>query len=153
MKLILPLLLVLASFNVQATDPEDEVLLVVNQLFEGMRRGDSTMVREVFTDNARLITISEKENQPDLKIGSVDRFVTAVGTPHDGVWDEPIWDEEVRIDGMFAQVWAKYALYVGDKFIHCGVDAFHLFNGKNGWKIFQLTDTRQKVDCEFPPDR
>lgn len=143
--------LMLLSFSTMAVGPEKEVMDIVKQLFNGMRAGDSTLVRNVFYTDARSITISEKDGKPDFRIGSVDRFVEAVGTPHDKVWDEPIWDTDVKIDGNFAQVWTKYAFYLGDQFHHCGVDAIQLFKTENGWRIFQLTDTRQVEDCELPP--
>ena len=127
------------------------VLKVVNRLFDGMRAGDSSMVSSTFYPGATMFTsFTNREGQPVLKKGDLQRFLKAVGTPHDEVWDEPIWDTEVRIDGNLAQVWTKYAFYAGDRFSHCGVDAFQLTNTKNGWKIFHLTDTRQKEGCEVP---
>ncbi len=139
------------SINCYAVGPSDDAMKVVEALFEGMRLGDSTMVRSVFTKDARWMTILEKDGQPILRTGSVDGFVKAVGTPHEKAWNEPIWDYEVQINGKLAQIWTKYAFYLGENFSHCGVDAFQLFNGNNGWKIFQLTDTRQFEDCELPP--
>ncbi len=98
------------------------------------------------------MTAFEKESQPVLRTGSIDGFVKGVGTPHEKVWNESIWDSEVRIDGNLAHVWTKYAFYLGEDFSHCGVDAFQLFKDDNGWRIFQLTDTRQFEDCELPPE-
>lgn len=57
------------------------------------------------------------------------------------------------MDGDFAQVWAKYAFYLGRQFSHCGVDAFHLVrNAQDEWKIFHLADTRQKEGCVIPKE-
>jgi len=48
-------------------------------------------------------------------------------------------------------VWASYAFYLGKKFNHCGVDAFHLVKSEDGeWKIFHLADTGQKEGCNIP---
>jgi hypothetical protein len=67
------------------------------------------------------------------------------------VWSELIWSPKIEVDGNFAQVWAPYAFYVDKTFHHCGVDAFHLFKNAAGeWKIFQLSDTRQKEGCNVP---
>ena len=109
------------------------------------------MVSAAFTKDAEMYTVfTDKDRTPNLKKGSLQRFLTAVGTPHEGIWDEPIWDVEVQIDGNLAQVWTKYAFYLDDKFSHCGVDAFQLFKGNTGWEIFQLTDTRKKEGCVIP---
>lgn len=130
-----------------------EVLKVVERVFDGMWAADSAMVRSAFMKDADLYTaFTDKEGNPVLHKGSLTNFLDAVGSPHDVVWDEPIWDTEVRVDGNLAQVWTKYAFYAGDKFSHCGVDAFHLFKTWEGWKIFHLTDTRQFQDCKVPEE-
>lgn len=152
MKLIIEILAFLLVTNIQAQPSEEEaVIQVVNQLFEGMRLADSTMVSAVFTADAEMHTVFlDKDGNANLKKGSLERFLTAVGTPHDGVWDEPIWDVQVQMDGNLAQVWAEYAFYLDKQFSHCGVDAFQLFKGPDGWRIFQITDTRKKDNCVIP---
>lgn len=157
-KIIVFLLIIVAPISVvrgqqQNEIPTAEVMEVVQQVFDGMRAADSSMVRSAFMKGADLYTVfTDKEGNPVLHKGSLDNFLDAVGAPHEFVWDEPIWDTEVRIDGNLAQVWTKYAFYAGDKFSHCGVDAFHLFKTWEGWKIYHLTDTRQWKDCEVPED-
>lgn len=135
-----------------AQTPEDQVLAVVEQLFDGMRAADSSMVRSIFHADARLVSVGEGEEGPALDSTPMDGFVSAVGTPHEAVWDERIWDPEVRIDGRLATVWVPYAFYLGDELSHCGVDAFQLFNGPDGWKIFQIADTRRREGCDVPPE-
>ena len=127
--------------------PEDEVMQTVHQFFDGMRKRDSTRVRSAFHEGARLLTVIHQD-EPVLHEGSVDKFVEAVGTPHEEVWDERINHYEVNIDGDLASVWAPYTFYLGDQLLHCGVNAFQLFRSKEGWKIIQITDTRRKTYCE-----
>lgn len=127
--------------------PKVEVMQTVHQLFDGMRKGDSTLVRSTFHEGARLLTVVN-QNEPILHEGSVDKFVEAVGTPHEEVWDERISHYEVHIDGDLASVWTPYTFYLGDQLSHCGVNAFQLFRSKEGWKIIQITDTRRKTNCE-----
>lgn len=150
--LLLPAVGIAQDANALELDKK-AVLRVINQLFDGMRAGDSAMVSAVFYENASMFTsFTNKAGEPELRKGNLGRFLTAVGTPHDDVWDEPIWDTEVQIDGNLAQVWTKYAFYAGENFSHCGVDAFQLTRTKDGWKIFHLTDTRQRDGCEVPDD-
>lgn len=131
----------------QAEDPEAGVQGVIDQLFDGMRAGDSTAVRTAFTPDARMLTVTQdQEGNPVLREGSLDRFVTAVGTPHDDVWDERLSDVEIRIDGRMATAWTPYAFHLGDRVSHCGVNAFQLFNSPDGWRIINITDTRRA--CE-----
>ena len=56
-----------------------------------------------------------------------------------------------RIDDDLAQVWTDYAFYAGEKFSHCGIDAFQLIRGSDGrWRIINLIDTRRQEPCERP---
>lgn len=121
---------------------------VVDQLFDGMRKGDSTLVRSVFTKSATLTSISK--NAADSVVthkGTVDGFVKAVGTPHKEQWDERIYDVKVSVDGPMAVVWAPYKFHLGEKFSHCGVNVFNLIKTGTGWKINDITDTRRKDAC------
>ena len=130
----------------------DAVLAVVERLFDGMRASDSTAVRAVFDDGARMQSVGHEDGAPLLRTGSVDRFVEAVGRPHDAVWDERIWDPVIQTDGAMAMAWTPYAFYRGDTFSHCGVNAIHLIRRTDGWKIFYLVDTRRQEGCEIPDD-
>lgn len=131
----------------------DAVMAPIRQLFDGMRAGDSTAVRAAFTADASMGTVrADSGGTGAVQWGSLDGFVNAVGQPHDAVWDERIWDVQVRIDGPMATAWTPYAFYLGDRLSHCGVNAFQLVRKPEGWKIFHIADTRQQEGCEIPAD-
>lgn len=130
-----------------AQTPEEEVTSVVDALFDAMRAGDSTAVRSVFTPDAQLHSTGVREGEPYRRTIPADRFVEAVGTPHEETWDEKIWDVEVRVDDPLATVYTRFAFYLGDEFSHCGVNAFHLHRTAEGWKIFHVADTRREDRC------
>jgi hypothetical protein len=130
-----------------AQSTEADVMAVITRLFDGMRAGDSAMVRSTLAPEARLMSAFERDGVPTLRPGSLDRFVTAVGTPHDEIWDERIWGTEVRIDDRLATVWTNFAFHLGTTLSHCGVNAFQLFHGAEGWKIINLVDTRRTEGC------
>ena len=132
---------------------EEAVKEVVLRLFDGMRAGDSAMVHSVFHEHSNMYTVFTDQNgNNQIRKGSLEKFLTAVGSPHDVIWDEPVWDMKIDIDGALASVWTKYAFYAGKQFSHCGVDAFQLFKSADGWKIIQLADTRQKEGCIIPDE-
>jgi hypothetical protein len=105
-----------------AQSTEADVMAVITRLFDGMRAGDSAVVRSTFSPEARLMSAFEREGVPTLITGSLERFVTLVGSPHE-VWDEHIWDTAIRIDDRLATVWTNYAFHRGPTLSHCGVDA------------------------------
>jgi hypothetical protein len=131
---------------------EQDVLAPIHQLFDGMRAGDSTAVRGAFDPIARLVRTTYKDGAPTHRIMAVQDFLTAVGTPHDVVWDERIWDVKVEVRDNLASVWMKFAFFRGDEFSHCGVNSVELANTTEGWQIIHLADTAQREDCEMPPD-
>ena len=154
MSIILALVFLLPSpAQAQSDAGTDAVIAPIRQLFDAMRAGDSTAVRAVFTADASMGTVrSASGGTGAVQWGSLDGFVNAVGQPHEAVWDERIWDVEVRINGPMATAWTPYAFYLGDRLSHCGVNAFQLVRKAEGWKIFHIADTRQQEGCEIPPD-
>ncbi len=130
---------------------ESEVMKVVNQVFDAMRTSDSTLLKDAFIESPTTYTVFKNpQGETQFRIGEFQKFKDAVGSEKTDVWNEPIWNEKVEIDGPLASVWVDYAFYVNDKFSHCGVDAFHLVNVDGQWKIFHLVDTRRRADCDVP---
>lgn len=153
--LLLPCLLLLHFCASAQTAPDDQaaVIATIQRMFDAMRAGDSTMLRSTFDPTARLQSaFTNKEGKPVLVTDAISEFVNAVGTPHKEVWDERIWSYDVRIDGRLATAWTDYTFFLDDKMLHCGVNAFHLFKGENGWKITQITDTRRREGCQTEPN-
>jgi hypothetical protein len=152
-KNVVSALVLLSSLPALSQTPDrNAVTLPITQLFKGMSLGDSAMVHRAFVNNVTFVTVAkDRSGESTLIPEPLGEFLTAVGTPHAEAWNEPIWEVVVQVDGIFAQVWAKYAFFLGKNFSHCGVDAFHLIQGGDGqWKIFHLADTRQREGCNVP---
>ena len=132
-------------------DPEEAaVVAAVEQLFEAMRTGDSEMAAAVFHPEARL----GRAGEDGISFRPADGFIEMIGRPRDEVWDEPVWDWTVQIDGRLAQMWTRYAFYRDEEFSHCGWEGFQLYKGESGWQITQLVDTMHRgEDCWYPPGR
>ncbi|MDF3078589.1 MAG: nuclear transport factor 2 family protein [Sphingobacteriaceae bacterium] len=150
MKKYLLILAIMLSANValQAQTGETEAIRkVLNTLFDGMRKGDSALVRSVLSKDVIFQGISEKDGTTRVETADVNGFLKAIGTPHKQVWDERITFVQVLVDDKLASVWTNYKFYVGESFSHCGVDSFQLVKENDGWKIVYLVDTRRKGDC------
>ncbi|WP_425390606.1 nuclear transport factor 2 family protein [Ekhidna sp.] len=152
-KLLIALLLASPLLSIGQGQDKDEIMEVINQVFEAMRTNDSTLLKQSFVENPNTFTaFYDNDGNSTLVSGEFKRFKDAVGQPKEQVWNEPIWNEKVEIDDNLASVWVDYAFYVDDQFSHCGVDAFHLIKREDGWKIFHLVDTRRKENCEIPDE-
>lgn len=138
------------GLSAQSTAEIAAVKAPIMILFDAMRTGDSAMLQSAFHPNARLQTVfTDKSGKRRVKEESIAAFAEAVGSPHEAVFDEKIWSYDIQIDGLLATAWTEYSFFLGDQFSHCGVNAFQLFQGEEGWKILNITDTRRRENCHI----
>ncbi|MDX2194616.1 MAG: nuclear transport factor 2 family protein [Gemmatimonadales bacterium] len=129
----------------------DSVLDVIDQLFEGMRRQDSAQMRAQFAPWATLVTLDRvapadsflKRATPDQFVGRMLRYAIPLS--------ERLLRPDVRIKDDLASVWAYYDVRFGDRFSHCGIDAFHLARLDGRWQIIALNWTRRREKCVVVP--
>lgn len=146
----LAFILFLTGYTLSAqtlTSDSEDVKTTISRLFEGMRKGDSSMVSSTFAKGMILQSVAERNGKVEVRAEEPAAFLKAVGTAHQEKWDERITFDQILLDGNLASVWTSYQFYLGNKFSHCGVNSFQLVKGSEGWKIVYLIDTRRKVKC------
>ena len=138
-----------AGGYVFAQTDQEQIIVSINQLFEGMRQNDTTMMRKVLHSSCFLKSIGKaKTGEVELQEDPISGWFKNVGTKREGVIiDERLTSYDIKIDGEMAMAWTPYELYVSDKFYHCGVDMFTLMKTDSGWKIIGIVDTRRKENC------
>jgi hypothetical protein len=151
-KIKLILMLALAfSLNqafAQKSNEEDAIKAAINNLFDGMRASDSSLVRKAFAPKVIMQTIARtKDGKFMVRTEDANGFIKSLGTPSKEKLDERIVFTKILVDNNLASVWTDYKFYFGDKFSHCGVNSFQLFKGEDGWKIIYIVDTRRKDNC------
>ena len=130
----------------QGSDRET-ILATVQKVFDAMRTRDTALLSQAFDSTARLVGVSTR-GTPSVSLTMPSQFGAAISrAPAGDVWNERIYDPEVRIDGNVAQVWAYYTFHRNATFSHCGVDAFMLVKVGTTWKITQLADSRRTEGC------
>ncbi len=129
---------------------EDEAIKeVINRLFDGMRKADSTLLKSAFSNEAILQTIAtNKSGKTLVRSENLSNFANSISMPRTDVYDERIVFTKILIDDKLASVWTDYKFYIGDKFSHCGVNSFQLVKVNDAWKIIYLIDTRRKDNCD-----
>ena len=139
------LVLVFAT-SARAQDAESAaVMATVHKVFDAMRTRDTALLNSAFDTTARLVGV---RRDGSLGLTSPSQFgASLTRAPAGDVWNERIFDPEVRIDGDVAQVWAYYTFHRNKEFSHCGVDAFMLRKLGTQWKITQLSDSRRTANC------
>ena len=129
-----------------APDERAAVLAVVQRLWDAMKARDTAMARSVFDSSAMLSRAVTRNGESRVQLTPVSAFLEALSHATEP-WNERMYSPEVRIDGSLATVWTEYDFSLGDKFSHCGVDAFQLLKTSAGWKIVALADTARREGC------
>lgn len=132
----------------QESQAEQEVQRVIITLFKGMKEADSSMVKPLFAANARLSTVVDREEGALVRDESPEVFFASIAMPRSEPLDERILSYEIRVDGNMATAWTPYRFYIGERFSHCGVNAFQFYKSSTGWKIVQIIDTRRRTGCD-----
>ncbi|HYV98346.1 MAG TPA: nuclear transport factor 2 family protein [Gemmatimonadaceae bacterium] len=133
------------------TDEGKAVLAVVDKLFDGMRRGDTAAMRATFAPQARMLGVGR---QGEARADGIDGWLASIGRqPAGTVLNERTWAPEVKVDDNVAQAWMQYDFHIGDRFSHCGIDAFDLLKIGGQWKIVSVLDTRRTTGCTGPANK
>lgn len=142
-------ILTLFTLKSMAQDDETAIKTVINNMFDGMRKTDSVLIRSSFAPKAILQTIAKtKEGKISVRREVLDSFIIAVTRPHKEVYDERIIFDLVKVDAELAIAWTPYQFFIDEKFSHCGVNSFQLVKIEGQWKIQYLIDTRRRQDCK-----
>lgn len=142
-------LLVPAAATAQTPD-HDAAYAVVTKLFDGMRTRDTAAMRAAFIPTALLQSVSVTGVRSD----EIATWINGVAAAPAGlVLDERLANPVVQVNGDLASVWVDYWFFAGDRFSHCGVDAFVLARQAGTWKILSVADTRQREGCRPAPAR
>lgn len=130
------------------TSDRDAILATVQKVFDAMRTRDTSLLSQAFDTSGHLVGVSNRGGSPAVTLTTPAQFGAGiVRAPAGNMWNERIYDPEVRIDLPVAQVWAYYTFHLNSTFNHCGVDAFMLVKVGGTWKITQVADSRRTEGC------
>ncbi len=129
---------------------KEEVKQTILNFFEGFHEGDTSKIKKTIDHNIAMQTIAKnKEGKLRTVQTDVKKFLDVIhNRPADQRWDERLLLFKIDTDSGIANAWTPYEFYVNDKFSHCGVNVFQLFNDGNSWKIIAIADTRNKEGCK-----
>ena len=121
---------------------------VITKLFDGMRSRDTASMRAAFVSGASLQSVSANGVRND----AIDAWIGSIASAPAGlVLDERLGTPVVQVSGDLASVWVEYWFFAGERFSHCGVDAFVLAKQAGAWRILSVADTRKREGCAPAP--
>lgn len=138
------LLLSFIGFSQNTKQEKVAVRAVIDQFFEGMRLGDSAMVKKTVHPEADLYTTYfDRNQQSQVASDNIESFLESIATPREKKWDERISTVEIKIEDNLATAWMDYSFYLDNTLSHSGVNAFQLVKLNGIWLILHITDTRK----------
>src|SRR5688572_7699460 len=102
------------------TNEDNEIIAVIQKLFESMQRFDTAVVRSCFYGDAKLQTVSPRLKTSVLRTESLDDFLMQIASLKSDTLklQEKVSAYEVRSDGLIASVWAPYEFLVNGRVRH-----------------------------------
>jgi hypothetical protein len=144
------LVAVTASAGAQAparTPEQDAAYQVIARLFDAMRARDTSAMRAAFVPNASMQTLA-----PDgVRFEPVDGWIQSVARAPAGLLlDERLANPVIHVDADLANIWVDYWFFAGERFSHCGVDAFLLARQRGARASALVTQSGHKWSMSFP---
>lgn len=150
---ILRLSLFFAAFltcsGLAAQKQDKAIQAVINRFFEGMSKGDTTLLKSACTATPLMQTyMAGSDGALTVLTEPFSEFVSFVGAPHKDTYLEKIEFGAIHAEKSLASVWTPYKFYLNGKLRHCGTNSFQLVKTGDGWKIQYIIDTRRKEGCD-----
>lgn len=136
--------------NAQVSSEEKAIKNTINTFFDGLHKGDSSIVNSTLHSTIKLqTTFTNKEGKNVLLTDSKQKVLTNIAKKNpEHTYLEKLLSWDIKIDGNLASVWTPYEFYLNEKFSHCGANSFQLFNEDGKWKIIYLVDMRRRTSCK-----
>lgn len=143
------------SLSAQNSSEEEKIKQTIATFFDGLHKGDSTIVASTLHKDIKLQTsFTNKEGNKLLITDSKQKVLTGITNKKpEHTYLEKLLSWDIKIDGNLASVWTPYEFYLNGNFSHCGANSFQLFNDNGNWKIIYLVDMRRRQNCDALKDK
>lgn len=141
----------IANSYVAKPSEQESAAAVADKLFDAMKAKNFDGIKNLFLSGGQLTALDKPrtgEGFSTTRNFSGDAFAKMISEAKGGEFIEKMPEKDVRIYGDAAVVTGRYTFHVGDKFSHCGTNAFHLLKSEGVWKIANATSTLETANCE-----
>ena len=144
------LALLAPSAHAQTADAERRVVIAVaDSLLAALSAGDNKALARLTMDSAVVGSAAVRGTVENASLRSWALYINRTGP---STFTERGFGATALVQDRVAQVWMPYDLYMGDKWSHCGVDAFTLTKRDGQWRVASLVYTvEQPPACQKHP--
>lgn len=136
-----------------ATTEEKSVLGVVQQLLDGWRNADASMLENALHRDFREVTLHLQNGTWNSAVVDRATLIGLMARIEKGAWNDRLLKPQLHVDGPIAVVWSPYRFtvhYVENGIRHsadhCGIETFQLYRTDGRWQIVNFADTHSD-DC------
>ncbi|CAL2089283.1 Putative lumazine-binding protein [Tenacibaculum sp. 190524A02b] len=151
-KVITTLLVFIISLvmHAQSSSEEKAIKNTISTFFEGLHKGDSTLVSSTLHNTIKIqTTFTNKKGKKILKTETRSKLLNTIASKKvTDTYFEKLLSYTIKIDGNLASVWTPYEFYYNGNFSHCGANSFQLYNNNGQWEIIYLVDMRRRNNCQ-----
>ena len=118
------------SGTAQVKSPKKEIKKGIETFFEGLHKGDSTIIKNTLYKDIKIQTThTNKKGENFLKTKSMFKLLSSIANKKvDIIYKEKLLFYDIKVDGNLASGWTPYEFYLNGTFSHCGANSFQLFN-------------------------
>lgn len=129
-----------------AAEARSGVLQAADALFRAMHDRDTAALDTLLHPRAQIVSVSER----GVNVRTAAEWIPTVARSTE-VLRERMWDTQIEIDGGLATLWAPYDFHRGERFSHCGMDAFQFVHERGAWRLISVAFTARTTGCETAP--
>ena len=138
------------AINAQKGNEKQEIKKTIETFFEGLHKGDSTLIKTVLHKEIKIQTTRNNREGKNLIFTETREklLVNIARKKPEDTYLEKLFSYDIKIDGNLASVWTPYEFYYNGNFSHCGANSFQLFYNNGKWEIIYLVDMRRRQSCK-----
>jgi hypothetical protein len=133
-----------------AQTARDSVVATVEAFFRTMERNDAAGAARILTTDGVSYATRRAGDSVVVRSATFRSHLERLQAARDTIL-ERMWNPTVEVHGTVAMVWTPYDLYRNGVFSHCGVDAFTLVRGTQGWLVSSVSYTIEPTGCAPSP--
>lgn len=145
----------IANSMIEKPSESESAGAVADRLFAAMKAKNYEQIKSLFLDGGQLTALDQPKDGKGFSTTrnfSGEAFAKMISEAKAPEFVEKMPTKDVRIYGDSAVVTGRYTFHVGEKFSHCGTNAFHLLKSNGEWKIANATSTIEPQNCETTKD-
>ena len=128
-------------------NPEEQSIIdTVERFFSALETRSTDLAHEVLLHEG--VSFSVRSEDGDSQIRSLPhlQMIDSLSSPGEKM-RERMREPKILLHKGIAVLWTRYDFHRGEKYSHCGVDAFNLIKTSQGWKISGIIYTIEKEGC------